>query len=51
MNKPLAVIGHTSGDLSLTDSTRRSVQRALGKADRRLLTDAIQQFAASAASG
>ena len=46
MNKPLAVIGHTSGDLSLTDSTRRSVQRALGKADRRLLTDAIQQFAA-----
>jgi predicted TIM-barrel enzyme len=44
MNK-LAVIGHTSGDLSLTDSTRRSVQRALGKADRRLLTDAIQQFA------
>ena len=46
MNKPLAVIGHTSGDLSLTDSTRRSVQRALGKADRRLLTDAIQEFAA-----
>src|SRR5512147_711944 len=46
MNKPLAVIGRTSGDLSLTDSTRRSVQRALGKADRRLLTDAIQQFAA-----
>ena len=46
MSRQLAVINPQFGDLSLTDSTRRSVQRTLGKADRRLLTDAIQQFAA-----
>ena len=45
MNKPLAVIGPTSGDLSTTDGSRRTIQRVLGKADRRLLTDAIQEFA------
>ena len=34
------------GDLSPAHGSRRNIQRALGKADRRLLTDAIQQFAA-----
>src|SRR5512144_443396 len=46
MSRQLAVINPQFGDLSPTDDSRRSVQRALGKADRRLLTDAIQQFAA-----
>ena len=46
MNKPLAVITPKSGDLTSNDGARRDVQRVLGKADRRLLTDAVQQFAA-----
>ena len=46
MSRQLAVINLQFGDLSPTDRARRDVQRTLGKADRRLLTDAIQQFAA-----
>ena len=45
MTPQLAVISTTAGDLSPVDDTRRSMQRMLGKADRRSLTDAIQQFA------
>jgi hypothetical protein len=46
MNKPLAVITPKSGDLTSNDGARRDVQRVLSKTDRRLLTDAVQQFAA-----
>ena len=46
MRQQLAVISPQFGDLSPIDGSRRNVQRALGKADRRLLTDAIQEFAA-----
>ena len=46
MTTQLAIIGSQSGSLTSSDGSRRAVQRALGKADRRLLTDAIQQFAA-----
>jgi hypothetical protein len=45
MSRQLAVIDPQFGDLSPIDGSCRNVQRALGKADRRLLTDAIQQFA------
>ena len=46
MNPQLAAIDPQLSTLSRGDVARRAVQRALGKADRRLLTDAIQQFAA-----
>jgi hypothetical protein len=46
MNKPIAVIAPPSGELTPADGARRSIQRVLGKADRRLLTDATQEFAA-----
>lgn len=46
MSRELAVINPQFGDLSAINGSRRNVQRVLGKADRRLLTDAIQQFAA-----
>ena len=46
MTTQLAIIGSQSGSLTSSDGNRRALQRALGKADRRLLTDAIQQFAA-----
>ena len=46
MSRQLAVISPQFGDLSPIGGSRRNVQRALGKADRRLLTDTIQQFAA-----
>ncbi len=45
MNTAVATINPPSGALAPSDVARRAVQRALGKADRRLLTDAIQQFA------
>jgi hypothetical protein len=45
MNTVVATINPPSGALAPSDVARRAVQRALGKADRRLLTDAIQQFA------
>lgn len=35
-----------SAAVSVASGERRAVQRAMGKADRRLLTDAIQEFAA-----
>ena len=46
MNPQLAAIDPQLSTLTRGDVARRAVQRALGKADRRLLTDAIQQFAA-----
>jgi predicted TIM-barrel enzyme len=46
MTTQLAIIGSQSGSLTSSDGSRRALQRALGKADRRLLTDAIQEFAA-----
>ena len=46
MTTKLAIIGSQSGTLTSSDGSRRALQRALGKADRRLLTDAIQEFAA-----
>ena len=46
MTTQLAIIGSQSGTLTSSDGSRRALQRALGKADRRLLTDAIQEFAA-----
>ena len=46
MTTQLAIIGSQSGSLTSSHGSRRALQRALGKADRRLLTDAIQEFAA-----
>jgi hypothetical protein len=46
MTTQLAIIGSQSGSLTSSDGSRRALQRALGKADRRVLTDAIQEFAA-----
>ena len=46
MSRQLAMITPQFGELSPAHGSRRNIQRALGKADRRLLTDAIQQFAA-----
>ena len=40
MNFPVAVIDPPSGDLSPSESSRRTVQRALVKADRQISTDA-----------
>jgi hypothetical protein len=46
MTTQLAIIGSHPGSLTSSDGSRGALQRALGKADRRLLTDAIQEFAA-----
>lgn len=45
MTTQLAITGSQSGSLTPSDGSRRALVRALAKADRRLLTDAIQQFA------
>lgn len=46
MNTALAKVTPPSGDLTAIGQARRDVQRALAKADRRRLTDAIREFAA-----
>ena len=46
MNPQLAAIDPQLSTLTRGDVARRAVQRALGKADRRLLTDAMQPLAA-----
>lgn len=46
MNTTLAKVTPPSADLTAIGQARRDVQRALAKADRRRLTDAIREFAA-----